>query len=418
MKAKNIFKNIDEAFIHMERYVNEGSPSGWTKKRTTSLSTSPFVGKESFPLQEFGDSTMETVLIGERHPLLLDVNYCHPDSKEYNSTVLQSGGIQLYDSDVIVAPMSGGRTLFILSKQYKGFIKLTYDVGRLGRVDRQMKYEHCMSSYEVSETIKQAIDDGKFDITYSLLRERSGKVTKIPAGDNVYEWGTMLREYEPYPKAHYRKQLVPGFSLFAKDYYSEESLKDDYLINQFIELSGIPADEYLLDVIKMSVDAWFQTLINCAFILELHGQNCYYEVDENYVIKRIVIKDMDSVDKDITLAKFLGLRTEWDSFPYACFYKASPEDHPWYYSIRPSYMYDFKLGQYILLPLINAVSTKYNINIEKIKDEIKSYVQNKYLPSLPKDYFPEDGSWYDCDDTERKPGERRKYFAHKNPLFR
>lgn len=418
MKAKDIFKDIDKAFIYMERYVNDGSPSGWTKKKTTSADTNPLTGKVSFPLVEFNDSQMHSVIIGEDNPIFTGVNYCHPDSREYNSEVLQNNSIELNDSKIIVAPMSGGRTLFVVSDEYTGFIKLTYDVGRLGRVDRQMKYEHCMSSFEVSDTIKKYIDESMFDKTYSILLERSGKVTNIPYGDTIYEWGTMLREYRPYPYVDYKYQLVPGFSLFAKDYYSKETLNDECLINQFIALSGIPAKKYLLNVIKISVDAWFQTLLNCAFILELHGQNCYYEVDENYTVRRIVIKDMDSVDKDITLATTLGLRTEWKSFPYACFYKDTPEDHPWYYNVRPSYMYDFKLGTYILKPLMDAVCSKYNLNPREIQNEIKLYVQKKYMPQIPKGYFPEDGSWYDCDDSERKPGTRREYFAHKNPLFR
>jgi hypothetical protein len=55
------------------------------------------------------------------------------------------------------------------------------------------------------------------------------------------------------------------------------------------------------------------------------------------------------------------------------------------------------------------------IDIEK---EIRKYVRENYTWQLPNWYFPQNGCWYDCDNLERKPGTKRKYFAHKNPKFR
>ena len=52
MKANNIFDNRMEMYVYMERYVNEGSPSGFTTVHTTSYETNPFTGKESFYLLE------------------------------------------------------------------------------------------------------------------------------------------------------------------------------------------------------------------------------------------------------------------------------------------------------------------------------------------------------------------------------
>lgn len=418
MDAKKIFQNIKESFIYMERYVNNGSPSGWTKKRTTSKETNPFTGMKNFPLIQFDDTNFDSIIIGTQNSIFNGVNFCHPDSIKFNSQIIDTSKFSIQDSEILVEPTSGGRTMFVSNDKYSGFIKLTYDVSRLGRVDRQLKFEHCMSSYEVSNTIKRAIDSGKFESTYSILLERTGKVTYIPTRNGFYEWGVMLREFNPYPYQYERTLLVPGFSLFGTDFYSRETENDELLINQFILLSGIEPRKYLMNILIMTIDAWFQTLINCALILELHGQNCYYEIDEKFNIRRIVIKDMDSVDKDITLAKKFGLNTIWKSFPYECFYEDEPENHPWYYKIRPSYMYDFKLSTYLLLPIINAVCEKFNLDEYDIRREIKEYVNSRYIPLIPIGYFPEDGTWYDCDDSERKPGERRKYFSHSNPLFR
>lgn len=419
MDAKKIFDNLKDSFIYMERFVNNGSPSGWTKKKSTSPETNPFTGKKEFPLGEIDDSRLDSLVIGEPNDIFNNRNFCHPDSIAFMSPVVMSEKITAKQSNVIVQPTSGGRTMFLCDDHYTGFIKLTYDVARIGRVDRQLKFEHCMSSYEVSNTMKRAIDEGKYEKTFSVLLERTGKVTYIPIdNENYYEWGTMLREIKPYPYVKEERQIVPGFSLFGTDFYNEETQKDDLLINQFIALSKKNPKDYLMSVALMTVDSWFQSVINCGFLLELHGQNCYYEINKNYEITRIVIKDMDSVDKDMTLQKKLGLNSVWKSFPYECFYEDEPENHPWYYKIRPSYMYDFKLGTYLLLPIIDAVCSHCNLEKQQIITEIKEYVRNKYLEKLPIGFFPEDGTWYDCDNSERKPGTRRTYYAHDNPLFR
>lgn len=417
MQGEKIFDNILNAYIYMERYVNNGSPSGWTRLRSTSKETNPFTGKERFSILEFDDNDLDCLIIGDSNLLFeKGINYAHPDS--LNSEILRFAKRKLKKSFLEVSPTSGGRTMLIRNDKLDGFIKLTYDVDRIGRVDRQLGYGHCMSSIEVSNAIKDAIDRKMFKNTYGVLLEKSAKVTKIPYNNTIYEWGTILRENQGYPYINEKRQLIPGFSLFGKDHYSKDTANDELLINQFIKLSQRDPQEYLLSMMMMTIDAWFDTLLNCAFILELHGQNCYYEIDEHYIIKRILIKDMDSVDKDLTLAKKLGLNDQWKSYPFECFYEDVPENHPWYYKIRPSYMYDFKLGTYLLQPVMDVVCEKFKIDKTYIRNTLKEYVSDLYIGQIPSGYFPEDGSWFDCDKGERKPGERRKYYAHPNPLFR
>lgn len=414
MDAKCIFDNIEESFIYMERYVNDGSPSGWTELRGTSEETNPFTGHECFNLLEFVDSDTDCEFLGEPSSLFA-VNYAHPDS--INSDVLKEGKRLISKSKVRVSPTSGGRTMLVRSGEYNGFVKLTYDSSRLGRVDRQLTRAHCVSSLEVSSTIKDCIDKGAFGNRISILLEKSAKITRIKTSDSEYEWGTILREKRPYPYVCDSRQIVPGFSLFGKDHYSESTINDEYLINQFISLSECEPKEYLIDLLKLSVDAWFLSLLNCSFILETHGQNCYFEIDKNYNIKRFVIKDLDSVDKDISFAKAKGLNSEWESFPYACFYKDVPEDHPWYYNVRPSYMFDFKMGTYLLNPILNTVCEKFSLDADEIRLTIQEYTTNTYISQMPRGYFPKN-AWYYCDNSERKPGERRKYYLKQNPPFR
>lgn len=408
MNAKELFLDKENNYIYLERYVNNGSPSGF-HSHTTSLETNPFTGKERFPLLEFSDEDIECIHLGNRHELFeKGVNYAHPDSLK--SKNLEKAGRKIIESDFVVSPTAGGRTMLIRTPSLGGFIKLTYDVSRIGRVDRQLTLKHCQSSLEVTKSMKNCIDQGKLPKTFSLLLEESSKITILKIEDKEYEWGAIHRESKPYPYTNKNTVLIPGFSLFGKD---KNNINGEFLINQFIDLSNSNPREYLVNVLKMIVDCYWGVVLNCAFHLECHAQNCLFEVDEEFRVVRIVIKDMDSVDKDIPLAKHFGLNYKWESSPYMCF-----DGSIYFYSIRPSFIYDFKVGEYLLSPIIDVVASKYKLDKLEIENEIKEYVKENFIWQLPNSYFPADGCWYNCDNTERKPGEKRRYFAHKNPKFR
>lgn len=407
MNAKVLFTDKENKYIYLERFVNDGSPSGFTEKHTTSDETNPFRGIDSFPILEFDDSKDECIFLGEHELFINGVNFAHPDSR--NSHNLSQSYKNPIDSKLIVSPTASGRTMFLRNSQYNGYLKLTYDVGRLGRVDRQIAYNNCLSSYEITNQIKKAIIEKKFPPSFAILLESASKTTKLRVSDNIYEWGVIFREAKPYPYTNKNVLLIPGFSLFSND---RKNPDDEFLINQFIELSNIEPRDYLINLLKMIVECYWKLVLNCALIHECQAQNCLFELNEDYKIERMVIIDMDSVDKDVPTAKYLGLDIKWDS-PYGTLNKDN-----YRYSTRASTIYDWKLGEYLLSPLIKIVAAKYGLDILSIEDEIKSFVRNNFINNLPADYFPLDGNWYSHSPTERKPGEKRIFIAHKNPKFR
>lgn len=405
----DLLNNQDESYIYLERYVNNGSPSGFTDIHKTSFETNQYTGKPQYPILQFSDYKYETRIWGEELDFLHNLNYAHPDSR--NSSVLKSAHCDVIDSDIIVSPTSSGRTMLIRSKHYNGFIKLNYDIARIGRVDRQLTLNHCLSSFEVTNTLKNCIDNNSIGNQFSLLLDKSWKVSFLHTSDKIYEWGVILRDRTPYPyKLDSSNALIPGFSLFGKDRLND---KDEYLIIQLIEKSLHGPSEYLRNILQIVVNSYWQIVLKTAFHIECHGQNCLFEFDNNYNIIRMVLRDMDSVDKDIELAKKIGLRYEWESFPYLCLNKDI-----YYYPIRSSYMYDFKLGEYLLDPLINIVCSKYELDMQIFYNYVKEIVNDIYLPQLPSDYFTPDGKWYKADNTERLSGQKRQYFSQPNPKFR
>ncbi len=408
MKINNLFFDKLQSYIYMERYVNNGSPSGWHKKHTTSFETNPFTGKDSFHLLKFNDEQNKTKVIGTNKLLECGFNYAHPDS--IKSKILNSCGVKLEESTFDVSPISGARTMLIRDNNNPGYLKLTYDTSRIGRVDRQLTFNHCLSSYETCHAIKNAIDSNLTPSGFGIQLEPAARISYLNYGNDIYEWGVIYREFSPYPYNNDDVLLVPGFSLFGKDINNPN---DDSLIVQLIELSGVDPSEYLLTILKMIVDCYWEIVLSCAFHIECHGQNCFFELTPNYKIKRFIIKDMDSVDKDIPLAKKLGLNSKWESYPFMCF-----DESIYYYKIRSSYMYDFKLGEYLLSPLISEVAKNFLLDTNKIESFIRNYVREKYLVKLPYDYFPLDGRWYNCDNSERQVGQKRQYYSHENPKYR
>jgi hypothetical protein len=226
----------------------------------------------------------------------------------------------------------------------------------------------------------------------------------------VHEWGTIFRERLPYPYHADSCAIVPGFSLFGRD---RKDAHHRALVCQLIDGGGHEPRAYLMDLLLSVIDSYWKIVIATGLHIECHGQNCMFEVSPDLKIRRFVVKDMDSVDKDLPLQRFLGVRSDWASYPYMCL-----DESIYYYPIRASYMYDFKLGEYLLRPIISSVCDAFPIDQELVESDLRDHVRANYLDRLPPTYFPKDGFWYDCDNTERQPGTRREYFSHPNPRFR
>src|ERR1017187_1069644 len=170
MDASTLFDNRQPTYIYLERYVNDGSPSGFTESKTTSQATSPFKGVDMFRLLEFNDHDIECITLGSKHPLFeRGVNYAHPDSM--SSSILLGAGRTLAKTRFDASPTASGRTMLIRTPPPEGYLKLTYDTTRIGRIDRQLTLKLCQSSLEVAHTLQHCIDDHKLPSSFALLLE-------------------------------------------------------------------------------------------------------------------------------------------------------------------------------------------------------------------------------------------------------
>ena len=409
MKVSDMFLNCEESYIYMERYVNNGSPSGYTQISTTSKDTNPFIGKDKFRLYKFKDEKYKQNFYGPKNNLIFDnYTYAHPDS--LNSEILKKFDIELEKADFFVKPTASSRTVLIVDEKIKGFLKLTYDVSKIGRCDRQISQLSALASYENSNFIKKSIDDNMLPYFFAILPEKSTKITMLEKNENKYEWGIIYRDFNPYPPKNKEVVLVPTFSLFSKDYNNPA---DECLINQFIELSGISPQEYLTDIILKIVDCYWSLLITCGLSAEMHSQNCLVEINRKYCVNRIVLKDMEDIDRDEHISRFFSINNNWLSKEYKNFDIVDSE-----YKYRTSYMYDFKVGEYLLCPLIDAVCLKYNFNPRYFYSVVKDYVRENFINKIPKDYFFAGDIWYSRSIDDNGMIGKKTYIKNLNPKFR
>lgn len=407
MQIDKFITDSDSAFLYLERYVNNGSPSGFSSN-TTSLETAPHSTSQSFalPIVQFDDTIcVESVGANESFKIPPQSIVCHPDNLKTDIMLYNSRHWHIIDN-IIVSPTASGRTVKGII-DHKCFFKLDY-YGVLGRIQRNLDSKRLLSAYEVSSAIKDAIQKGNMHNTTYYFEEDNGRIAKIPQpSGGIYEMGYVIRGDKPYPHNEKIKFLIPFFSLFGID---QNARSDKLIIMQLLERQNCNATAFCKQIVTMVIDCYFDVLINCGMCLEAHAQNMLLCLDDNFQILGVAARDMESVDKDLPLRAYLNQDIQFESFPYKCLQRSD-----YNYTIMHSFMFDFKLGKYLLDALIESFQNVSGFNRKEVIKEIKRMV-GMYSKLLPIDYFPM--CWYDYENRIFDRSKKRPYIAHDNPRYR
>lgn len=380
MLLEQIVEHPDSSLLYMERYLNDGSPSGFTYKNQTSYNTSPSGKNKYFYLDIVCCENNLIERIGKTPCFIQGIPiFIHPDM----SALLSKKGILTKKSSIKVAPTSSSRTVKLLD--YPGYIKLNYD-GIIGRINRKLTDRHVYASIDMTSLLEKALMHSRY-AKLLFYKESYGIIYRN--SEKEINMGMVYREEKPSGiNAQTTNCIIPMFSLFAKD----ESALDKQLIIQLIEKSKKDPIEYVVnDLIFNIIDNYFNLLLNEGIQPEWHAQNLLIGIDKNFSISSIIMRDLESIDIDQTLQQSLGINHKFKSYPY----KHLNNDQ-YNYQIKHSFMYDFKIGEYIFKPLINCISKHFNLDVAYIEKEIKIYAEN-YIRKLPADFFPENGVWYSFD---------------------
>ena len=382
--------NINK-MVYLERYVNDGSPSGFTFTNNTSIGTRSFDLQEYISLFLIEFSYEGELYLGKDIDIIKKNQIIiHPDLKDSLKLLPNITFIR----EIKGIPLASGRTVYV--PEFGCFIKLEYNklLGRISRSINQLNATHAIRINELLES-KIISDD---DIYY--FPEEHARIFRLPNGNTL---GMLYRNIEVKPTQDIKYTIIPAFSLFSKDKFNPD---EKSILCQLLDDVN-DKDQYVLKkIIHPIINVYFKLLIKFGFQIEAHAQNvCYLYTDD---IIGVAIRDFESIDKD------LGISCEYNQLfnpNYKCISENSAD-----YRKRHSFMFDFKLGEYLLSPVIEE-ACMCGCSKNKLITSIKLLV-NDYIKMLPKDFFPY-GLWYSYPKTiiDRTTASR-PYIENVSPKYR
>jgi len=406
---KTIYNVSDQ--LYMERYINDGSPSGFSDITSSHPTKAKSINKHFYLIGLLFSDKVNIQDYGEK-PAFIDKwqMLAHPDmiyTPENNALLTECTKFDL--TAILVSPTSSIRTVKALDKN-GWFLKLHYD-GLIGRNVRKLELQHAVSAVEVSKIIEKSIDAHKLPKKFFIQREPFARIIDLQdEQQKLYEWGIVLREPFAYPFNDKVKSLIPAFSLFSKD---PKNPNHKSILTQLIEKQTKSVEDFLFeDLIAPVFESYFELLLKCGLQLECHAQNTLFVIDENFKVLGMVAKDMESIDKDISLMADLKISQSIETMNYKCLRKSD-----YNYQIMHSFMFDFKLGEYLISPIIDDVIKNFpTFNAKSFIEKIKEF--NKvYIAKLPKGFLPAN-RWFSDKKEIRDRSKKKEYVENPNPKYR
>lgn len=397
------------ALQYLERYVNDGSPSGFTEVHRTLGRTDPFGFSPWFNLILCQGPVERFSTIGEI-PNDLDIEgnnwmFVHPDMEEHELLRGRGFSFVLFD-ELKVIPTSSARTVQLFDGTSRDYIKLHYE-GIIGRINRGLPYLKAVAGPELSAQIGEELEEGGLPDFLCILPETGARVAYLTEARNE-AWGMVWRRGWPIgSKANDIDVLIPFFSLFSVDRLRSY---DPPLLKQVLLEARDDPQIFVLDKLLGPIqDGFFSLLIRLGLQMEINAQNLLVGMDSAFEPVAIVLRDMMGVEKDLTLRSRLGLPVHFASAPYKCI---SVEDE--HYQIRHSFAYDFKLGEYVFEPVIKLVHRLFGSDPGAMRAWLRERARH-YIRELPTNFYP-DGVWY----THEKVylNDQREYYPNTAPKFR
>ncbi|MDL2222817.1 hypothetical protein LJB98_01805 [Bacteroidales bacterium OttesenSCG-928-M11] len=404
-----------DMYLRMERYVNNGSPSGFTKINNTSKKYTPYSKTTEFgvPIIQIDDhsSCKDFGFI----PSWLNQNeiLVHPD---YEGLFMDNK-----KSTLAVIPTASSRTVFVTDK--KCYAKLQYNK-KIGRIERVFTPEKIDNSIKISALLKEKFNQKVFSEDLFILPEEFGRI--IDFGENFQKrfdsryLGMIIRDYLPYPNHEIvdsQWRLIPAFSLFAdtNEIMSKSIIE---LLYDFREDTSINYETFICNkIIKPVYKLYFEFLLKTGLHIEGHAQNILYliTINENKLnIRGVVIRDFESFDKDLDIIGSLNIKHKFGSLNERTNCSQDKDS----YTKRNSFLFDFKLGEYLITPLLDHSEKKIeSFRKKSVISEIKKF-NEEYIKLLPEDFFPK-GTWYSYKNIEiDRTRSTRPWQEHAKPKYR
>jgi hypothetical protein len=335
--------------------------------------------------------------------------YVHPDMAAHPTLWALAQAVQL--SDIEAVPTSSGRTVMVQLEGTLGYLKL-HDERYLGRIRRRISLRHAASAIETDSTLRDLVDNHRVPDVFAYLREPAAWVYSRSNRGEELQWGMVWRTSRPYGRTGRRvKYVVPAFSLFAHDI---QNPTHETLLLQIGRARGGNASAWLVsEILAPLVHSYFALLLEGGLQGEWHAQNVLFGFDGGWQCVAVILRDLESVDRDIPMMKLSGRSGLPAGYPYKCLESDNP-----YYAMKHSFMFDHKLGEYLLQPLIDHACSLWHLQQDVFDRQVIDIVA-EYARRLPPDFFPADGGWYKYENTLiDQSSQKRSYIRLANPRFR
>jgi hypothetical protein len=411
MKFDAIRANPAAALMHLERYVNKGSPSGFLAERATSPATAvaslfPFFDLPLIPvpvehvIQYHSEAIPESAKSDDSAVALYP---CHPDVLDVIQGLIPANTRTEHTGRMLrVTPTASARTVYVI--EYGFYIKLHYprDIGRFSRANPWHKWT---SSFENCEELVAGIESGLAPEEFALLRETAGLFIGGHQGPQGGA-GVMFREDRPFPFTRLAP-IIPFFSLFSNDRIAPD---DPPLFVQWLKDVTCQLDFAMHALVEPLLRCFRFQAIDCGLLPENNAQNLLLEFDGDAATTRIVHRDMMGTFKDFTMRRAHGLTRVLNSYHSVDF-----DDDPEECFRRRSFAYDFKTGEYVLREIETLLASVFSVPAEDFRDAVRSAFRSIVTQDVEA-YFGSKSTWWSYANVH--PAGGRPYIRMKHPKYR
>lgn len=303
-----------------------------------------------------------------------------------------------------VFPLSSSRTVQLGLSEYA--LKLAYP-GMLGRISRSMTEEHIGLALEVSGILESKVAEGGCLGLMDFMPKLCGVVFRrgsFETGYAVRGHARCMLDEPSYP-------VLPAFALTSVD---KGRPSDPPLLCQIMARKEDAASWLAGNLLLPLTDVFFACVFDEGLLLEMHSQNVLVQFDSCWDVRKIILRDLESADKDRVIRRALkGKPPLFIPSSHKCLLEKGAD-----YLKRHSFMYDHKLGEYLLGPLTECAASFLGGDPACLGKSVAAYVRRQWGSALD-DFFPCEHRWYKYPDGEiDRSTSRRNYRELPDPHYR
>lgn len=395
---------------YYERFVNIGSPTGLTFKRSSSTYTSPLycTGSYELPFLELEQGNYQVLNLKwtdyfskNTESMIYPV---HPDNIDLLNDYYYQQSVLSPALKLKAIPTASPRTIALDDKAYQN-VHLKLDYPRpLGRFSSSLSGSKLYAGPHISSYLTKCTKSSPVyflpeisAIECQIYKDGtpSGCVIRLNSMQGINDCDSI------------NINMVPAFSLYSPDRFNQGKLP---FILSYLQIFQNPQDVFLKKFIYPLIESYFNLSINHGLIPEAHSQNILFGFRKEDLENPIVIwrdfqgffRDESRIDPSLISDK-IGT------------YHLLPRSNPETVRNKRSFLYDWILGFYFMNPLIDLACSYFSFSLKSIRNQIKEFTQS-ILNDVEEDYFP-CNKWFSM-SLDLPKGHYLDLISNDNPIYR